>query len=136
MSQIETGSKKVRGMAGPSIGDPSGLCMSEDDLPTRLEKYGGSHIVLKRVALLREHCDDLPSFPAAEKSDDPRHNWFVRNFGHQWELDALDPNDLRDLVEKGIKAEIERVAWERCAVAQRAEQDSLRHVLDHWGSAP
>ena len=33
--------------------DPSGLCMSEHDLPNRLEKYDGDHVVLKRIALCR-----------------------------------------------------------------------------------
>ena len=35
--------------------DPSGLFMSERDLPDRLAKYGGDHVILKRIALTREH---------------------------------------------------------------------------------
>jgi hypothetical protein len=31
--------------------DPSGLCMSEHDLPERFSKYDGEHVVLKRIAL-------------------------------------------------------------------------------------
>jgi len=47
-------------------------------------------------------------------------------------LDALDPNDLRELVERAILSEIEPVAWNRCAVVERAERESLRTVLDSW----
>jgi hypothetical protein len=43
--------------------DPSGLCMSEVDLPKRFKEYGGDHITLKRIALTGEHVLDLMSFP-------------------------------------------------------------------------
>src|SRR5262249_570341 len=63
--------------------DPSGLCMSEVDLPKRFAKYDGDHIVLKRIALCREHLVGLPSFPASDKKRDPRYRWVVRNFGQR-----------------------------------------------------
>ena len=116
--------------------DPSGLCMSEHDLPNRLEKYDGDHVVLKRIALCREHLTGLPSFPASDKKKDPRYRWFVDNYGTRcWELDALDPNTLRDIVREAIEAEIEPEAWDRCATIERAERESLRSVLDSWGGA-
>ena len=43
----------------------------------------------------------------------------------------MDPNDLRDCVEREIKALIEPVAWERCEVVNKAEQESLRTVLEN-----
>jgi hypothetical protein len=108
--------------------------MSEHDLPNRLAKYDGEHVVLKRIALCREHLGGLPSFPASDKKRDPRYRWFVRNFGqHCWELDALDPNDLREIVRGAIEAEIEPDAWHRRVVIERAERESLREVLDSWG---
>jgi hypothetical protein len=113
--------------------DPSGLCMSEHDLPTRLEKYGGHHVELRRIALVRDDLDGLPSFRASEKKADPRFKWFVRNFGRRcWELDAMDPNDLRERVEEAISDEIDWEEWERCSKCERAESESLRHVLDRW----
>jgi hypothetical protein len=113
--------------------DPSGMFMSEEDLPNRLSEYGGDHITLKRIALTREHVRGLPSFPATDKRKDPRYKWFVRNFGKRcWELDALDPNDLRDCVREAIVELIEPVAWERCEIINEAEQESLRTVLGSW----
>lgn len=115
--------------------DPSGLYMSEQDLPERLRRYGGDHVRLDRVVLLRHHLDDLPSFAAAEKKKDPRYQWFTEHYGNRcWELDALDPNKLRDLIEAAIVSHIEPIAWDRCAVCERAERESLRHVLDRWGA--
>lgn len=116
--------------------DPSGLCMSERDLPERLERYGGDHITLKRIALTKDQLAGLPSFAAADKKDDKRFDWFVKNFGDRcWELDALDPNDLRARVEREIEALIEPDAWARCIAVNMAEQESLRGVLDAWKAA-
>ena len=113
--------------------DPSGMFMSEVDLPKRFIKYDGDHIDLRRIALTRAQTRGLPSFPAADKKKDPRHNWFVANHGRDcWELDAMDPNDLRDCVEQAIIDLIEPVAWERCEVVNRAERESLKTVLDGW----
>jgi hypothetical protein len=113
--------------------DPSGLFMSEVDLPNRIAEYGGNHITIKRIALTREHARGLPSFPASDKRKDPRYEWFVRNHGHHcWELDAMDPNGLRDCVEREIRKLIEPVAWQRCEIVNKAEQESLRTVLANW----
>jgi hypothetical protein len=117
--------------------DPSGMFMSERDLPDRLEKYDGAHVKLRRIALTREQTTGLLSFPATDKKKDKRYPWFVRNFGREcWELDALDPNVLRDIVQAEIEAEIEPEAWARCVTVNEAEQASLRHVLDKWKGAP
>jgi hypothetical protein len=111
--------------------DPSGLCMSEVDLPKRLDKYGGDHVELRRIALVKNDLDGLPGFPAADKKKDPRYKWFVANYGNTcWELDAMDPNTLRARVEDAIKDEIEPMAWERCSLVQRAEQESLKEALN------
>jgi hypothetical protein len=116
--------------------DPSGMYMSEVDLPNRFSKYDGNHIKLKRIALTRADVRGLPSFPATDKRTDPRYQWFVRNYGKRcWELDAMDPNALRDLVKREIKKLIEPVAWKRCETVNKAERESLRTVLDGWKAA-
>lgn len=113
--------------------DPSGMFMSEADLPNRFSKYGGDHIKLIRIALTRDHVLDLPSFPATNKSKDPRYRWFIERHGDRcWELDAMDPNDLRDCVEAAIQELIEPVAWQRCEIVNQAEQESLKTILEKW----
>jgi hypothetical protein len=117
--------------------DPSGLHMSEVDLPKRLESYGGDHVKVLRVALTEDQLAKLPWFYASDKSKDPRYDWFTYA-GEQgnrcWEIDALDPNELRDRVEHHIKTCIlNHDAWERCELVCEAERDSLRHVLTNWG---
>jgi hypothetical protein len=112
--------------------DPSGMDMSEKDLPARLAEYGGHHVTIKRIAIL-ETDRRLPSFPASDKKKDPRYKWFVKNCGDRcWELDAMDPNDLRERVKEAIEAEIDPEAWERCKVINKAEMESLNEVLGKW----
>jgi hypothetical protein len=115
--------------------DPSGMFMSEEDLPERLAGYDGDHITIKRIALTREQVTGLPSFPAADKRKDPRYKWFCANHGDRcWELDAMDPNDLRDCVEREIMRLIEPTAWRRCEIVNKAEWESLKTILEQWGA--
>jgi hypothetical protein len=115
--------------------DPSGLFMSEEDLPDRLTRYDGGHVKLRRIAITRGQAEGLPSFPAADKQKDKRYKWFISSYGNRcWELDAMDPNDLRDCVEEAIEELIEPVAWQRCAMVNKAEQESLKDILKGWGA--
>ena len=113
--------------------DPSGLHMSEVDLPRRLDEYGGDVDVI-RIALTDDDCDaDLPSFPTATKQRDPRHRWYRDRYGSRcWELDALNPVDLRDRVEGAIDRRLDHAAWNRAEVVERAERESLTSILAAW----
>jgi hypothetical protein len=116
--------------------DPSGLHMSEVDLPARLDRYAyGRAPEIVRVALTAADVadPDLPSFPASTKTRDPRHAWFVSRYGSTaWELDALSPVVLRDRVETEIVDRIEHAAWTRSARAEAAEHESIASVLTTW----
>jgi hypothetical protein len=115
--------------------DPSGMFMSEKDLPARLIEYGGDHVKLRRLALTREQVSELPSFSVADKKKDPRYKWFVANHGDRcWELDAMDPRDLRHCVAEAIKELIEPVAWERCEIVNEAQRVNLETFLQKWNS--
>jgi hypothetical protein len=114
--------------------DPSGLHMSEVDMPERLARYG-AQIELIRVALTTDDTTpDLPSFPAETKSSDPRYPWFVPRYGDAcWELDALNPVSLRERVAQTIEQYIDWDAWLRCDEVEAAEQRSLKDILETWG---
>jgi hypothetical protein len=113
--------------------DPSGLHMSEVDLPRRLNEYGAD-VDLTRIALTKVDTNSgLPEFAAEEKRGDPRHQWFVRQYGQRcFELDALDPNELRDRVERAIRSQIDFEAWDRCKAVEKAEHRSLVQVMESW----
>jgi hypothetical protein len=44
----------------------------------------------------------------------------------------MDPRDLRECVEREIRALIEPVAWARCETVNKAELESLQTVLSKW----
>jgi hypothetical protein len=114
--------------------DPSGLHMSEVDLPERLTEYGGHHVQVKRIALTQDQVASLPSFPASDKRKDPRYDWFLCDYGNRcWEIDALDPNELRDCVEANIKnCILDLGTWEHLQKINNEERDSIRHVFSRW----
>jgi hypothetical protein len=113
--------------------DPSGMCMSEEDLPKRFAEYGGDHVKLKRIALTGQQAVNLIPFDAADKRKDPRFKWFTSRYGTQcWELDAMDPNDLRECVEREIKALIDDEEWKRCETVNEAEHESIKNVIGAW----
>jgi hypothetical protein len=115
--------------------DPSGLCMSEQDLPQRIAEYGGDHIELKRIALTADQTATLPSFSVESKTRDPRYKWFKRTYGDQcWELDAMDPRDLRRIVETEINDLIDRDEWERLEAHEEREKKSIEVLLRWWAN--
>jgi hypothetical protein len=117
--------------------DPSGLHMSEVDLPSRLAEYG-AHVTIRRIALNQSDVSfgGLPSFLAETKRQDPRWPWFIRRYGERcWELDALSPVVLRDRVEQEIVRIIDAAAWERAAAVEHVERTSLAEVMGKWREA-
>ncbi|MFB3855008.1 MAG: hypothetical protein ACE148_14455 [Vicinamibacterales bacterium] len=114
--------------------DPSGLHMSEVDLPARLHRYEG-RVRVQRLALDRGdvHDGNLPSFAAESKRGDPRYRWFVERYGTTcWELDAMSPVDLRERVEDAIVRRLDRDAWRRAEVTEAAEIESISSILSRW----
>lgn len=117
--------------------DPSGLHMSEVDLPDRIVRYGGE-VKVKRVALTAgDTGNGLPSFSASTKQKDTRYQWFVNRYGHTcYELDALSPVVLRDRIKDEIEQLIvDREAWARSERCETLEQQSLATVLNEWTNA-
>ena len=113
--------------------DPSGLCMSEKDLPERIAEYGGDHIDFRRIALTAEQTGSLPHFSVEDKKNDKRYKWFKQTYGDKcWELDAMDPRDLRELVESEIKALIDQELWEEQEALEKREKELLEGHLHSW----
>lgn len=114
--------------------DPSGLHMSEADLPGRLAEHDANVEVI-RVALTDSHVKQggLPSFEADTKARDPRYQWFVKRYGRTcWELDAMDPPQLRDEVEEHILGLMDVEYWARCKKVEQVERESLVEIMGRW----
>jgi hypothetical protein len=143
--------------------DPSGLYMSEEDLPQRLARYLSTTpelkdpdpewvrdylaslcLTIRRVALTVEDTRALGrglGFPAADKKGtekkkgDSRYDWFVVNHGDWcWELDALAPNILRAWVANAILAAIDQELWDRYVGVEQVERQYFIELFQSWGS--
>lgn len=116
--------------------DPSGLHMSEVDLPERLGRYTGDadNFEVRRIALTSDDTVNLPSFEVETKARDPRYNWFRSRHGQRcWELDAMSPVDLRERVSGEIASLLDHAAWNRYVAAEKIEQVSIESAVASWG---
>ncbi|WP_134677484.1 hypothetical protein [Ectopseudomonas khazarica] len=110
--------------------DPSGIDMTRDlierlSLFTRHEMDDSD---LDRIALTMDQIDEIkpPENPA--KSTDSRFAAYRRQYGtSSWELDALSPQYLNDLLEGHIEDNVDLGAW----AEKSAEVDAVRNDLRH-----
>ncbi|MDE1862952.1 MAG: hypothetical protein KGI33_08580 [Thaumarchaeota archaeon] len=92
--------------------DPSGLNMTED-IQSRLYRYG-SHARVKRVALTYVQVRQFGLEPMPTKISDSRWREYSSQYGNQcWELDALPPDELQNIIRDSIKAHIDVSRWNR-----------------------
>jgi len=114
--------------------DPSGLDMTRDlDERIRLLSHGESYLKIKRIALNYEQIEELkpPKNPA--KDTDSRFKEYRKRYGESsWELDALSPEFLNDLVSSNIKKYIDQDAWDLRASKIRAVKNKLQQVSDDF----
>jgi hypothetical protein len=132
--------------------DPSGMHMSEVDLPERLRRYGATEsFLIQRLAIHADDLDDMERHgltfgvrdkeaeaerkygPRTKKGKDSRRPWFEERYGRRCcELDAMNPNELRRRVEQAILANIDWPAWSQMARIEAVECNSLREILQRW----
>jgi hypothetical protein len=78
----------------------------------------------------------LPSFDVKTKKLDKRYNWFVENYGEQaWELDAMNPNDLRTRVRGEILLHVDSDAWEQHQRVEEVQQQSVKAIAERMTAA-
>lgn len=116
--------------------DPSGMYMSEVDIPKRIVEYGG-RLAFDRIGLTTEDIASPElaglSFPASDKRTDSRYSWFMKNIGNKcWELDAMSPVMIRNRVEEAILSMIDLELWDRYQAAEEVELASLEDFLGEW----
>jgi hypothetical protein len=119
--------------------DPSGLYMSAMDLPNRLARYG-SQWEFERIAIVQDDLAGLPHFDTATKSGDVRLKWYLENTTadprKSWELDAMDPNDLRERVRQAIRAGSTVQGLDGFADLTEAELDATDRIVAMAGVHP
>lgn len=82
--------------------DPSGIDMTRD-IRERLNDCFGAYVKVKRIALNMEQIEEFAPPPNPVKLSDSRCDGYMKKFGKMsWELDALDPNTLNELISSQV----------------------------------
>ncbi len=113
--------------------DPSGIDMTRD-IEDRLNELFGVEVEIQRIALNMNQIRKHRPPPNPAKTTDSRFKQYVVQYGHEsWELDALEPATLRELIQDAIGEYIDIDLFD----ARREAEDEARKVLvsasKRWG---
>jgi hypothetical protein len=111
--------------------DPSGVNAAEKIEQTLREMAPNAEISFERIAVTPEQITawSLPSRPT--KKSDRR----SKNFGAiSVELDAIEPNQLRDLIERAIERHLPPVRFAVLKAAERSERELIAGLVGMMGS--
>lgn len=113
--------------------DPSGIDMTRD-IRDRLWMFSaGAAPRIKRVALNMDQVLEHNPPPNPAKATDARFAGYAAEFGEEsWELDALDPATLHDLIRDEVLALRDEELWREATERQEAERSQLQTVSDQW----
>ncbi len=110
--------------------DPSGIDMTRDN-DDRLDLLSGNaDITVKRIALNMPQIKKYAPPPNPTKLTDSRATGYLEKFGKSsWELDALSPTVLRNLIKKEVAKYRDDERWEADLESQENDRVSLENAL-------
>jgi hypothetical protein len=112
--------------------DPSGIDMTRD-IADRLSLFAERPIEVKRLALNMDQIEELNPPPNPAKVTDSRFVDYQERFGDEsWELDAVRPEDLVELIEQEIREVVDVEPFNRMAGRERAGRAAMQEVADRW----
>ena len=112
--------------------DPSGIDMTRDN-GDRLELLSGDFVEVRRIALNRDQIDEYAPPPNPAKITDSRAADYIREHGNlSWELDALEPSVIVDLITREIEPLIIDEHWERARRREQENRRTLRQLRHRW----
>jgi hypothetical protein len=107
--------------------DPSGLDMTRD-IRDRLKLFH-CPVEIHRLGLNMDQIEEYAPPPNPAKATDARFDAYQDEFGDEsWELDALEPKILADLVSNWILANRDEAAWKKSEALQEKGRKRLREV--------
>lgn len=112
--------------------DPSGIDMTRDN-QERLSMFAGTPIIVQRLGLNMNQVEELQPPPNPTKLSDSRAAGYVDRFGYEsWELDALDPTYIRDLISDAVMRVRDEEVWGRSLAREVADKDRLQTLAKEW----
>lgn len=92
--------------------DPSGIDMTRDN-QDRLSMFSDRNVTVERIALNMDQIDEYNPPPNPAKLTDSRAREYISEFGRSsWELDALNPTILTQLIRDRVEPHRDPDLWE------------------------
>lgn len=114
--------------------DPSGINMTRD-IQERLEMFGAD-VFVKRVALTMNQIQTYNPPPNPAKITDSRASKYIDQFGDEsWELDALEPKVITDLIKKQVTMYRNDAIYRAVCDKESREKDELRMLERNYDRA-
>lgn len=116
--------------------DPSGVDMTRDN-HERLSMFAGFPVAVERVALNMDQVErySLPNNPDNRpKVGDSRSAAYVAEYGDQgWELDALSPQVIEEIVERAVLRMRDETLWNAALAEEISDRRALEDVARSLG---
>jgi hypothetical protein len=115
--------------------DPSGVDMTRDN-QDRLHLFGGQTVDVNRIALNESQIAQYGPPPNPAKQTDSRFAAYAERYGYEsWELDALEPQVMVDLIEKTILEYRDDDAWQERVDQREADLATLDEIIENLADA-
>jgi hypothetical protein len=108
--------------------DPSGIDMTRDN-HKRLEMFSEQNIDIRRIALNRDQVERYGPPPNPTKLSDSRAKEYLIEHGQKsWELDALTPSVIGNLIRTEVKLFIDTEVWNATLAKQAYNRGQIEKV--------
>src|SRR6516225_5625015 len=113
--------------------DPNGIDMTRDNIE-RLALYTRAEVEVRRVALNMDQVREYNPPPSFAKETDKRFAAYVREFGTRecWELDAVSPTIIADLIRAEEEGVIDRPPWDAVKDKEKRGRGLLVAAAANW----
>jgi hypothetical protein len=116
--------------------DPSGIDMSRDIL-SRVTLFMEHHFldtaIVDRIALNMDQVEQYDPPPNPAKLSDSRASAYIAQYGgDSWELDALEPTVMAELIEDKIVSLRDDNLWQQKVDEEQRGRQELQRIADHW----
>jgi hypothetical protein len=112
--------------------DPSGIDMTRD-IRDRLNYVFGSTVDVQRIALNMDQIEAYGPPPNPAKLTDSRAGEYIAEHGtSSWELDALEPRVMIDLITEHIEGIVDQDRFDARKAKQEYEREALDACADRW----
>jgi len=114
--------------------DPSGIDMTRDN-SDRLEMFAERAIPVERLALNMDQVRRYNPPPNPAKESDGRAAGYIERFGRSsWELDALDPRVIDQLIENAVRKRISLDLWNASKQEEQENRDLIKQASSEWSA--